>query len=296
MTNHTIQKKRGLSRGLSHLLSENTDQQHLPSQPNSIITLPVEKLQSGKYQPRHTFDKEPLEELADSIRAQGILQPILVRKLAGLKYEIIAGERRYRAAKIAGLLEVPVIVRNIPDESAVAIALIENIQRENLNAMEEAHALKRLQDEFRLTQQQVATAVGKSRVNITHLLRLLDLHPEVQQYLQTGEIEKGHAKTLLGLKLSDQLKACKIITTKNLSVRETERLIQQWPTTTSLTNAKTTQPKISDPNIRALEKRLSDKLSTTVSVQHNTKKGRGKLVIHYRNLDALDWIIGKLKP
>jgi len=296
MTTNTAQKKRGLHRGLSHLLSENMTQHQASSHNELVTSLSVEKLQSGKYQPRHVFEKEALEELADSIRSQGILQPILVRKLPGLNYEIIAGERRYRAAKIAGLSEVPVIIRNIPDESAVAIALIENIQRENLNAIEEAQALKRLQDEFQLTQQEVATAVGKSRVNITHLLRLLDLHPDVQQHLQTGGIEKGHAKTLLGLKPSEQLKACNIIMTKNLSVRETERLMQTWPSLSTLKNLNHSKHKMSDPNISALEKQLSDKLSTTVSVQHNSKKGKGKLVIHYRNLDALDWIIGKLKP
>lgn len=303
MATKSLQKKRGLStsRGLSHLLSEHreTSSSLSSSAQESVTTLPVEKLQSGKYQPRKSFSPEPLQELADSIRAQGILQPILVRKLPNMRYEIIAGERRYRAAKLAGFDEVPVIVRDIPDESAVAVALIENIQRENLNALEEAQALKRLQEEFHLTQQQVAEAVGKSRVNITHLLKLLEMHPDIQQHVQSGEIEKGHAKALMGLSLIDQAKACKIIRTKNLSVRETEKLVQQWPSKTT-PNAgflqSTKKNTRQDPNIQSLEKQLSDKLSTSVLLQHNAKKGRGKLVIHYRNLDVLDAIIGKLKP
>lgn len=293
MTTVSVLKKRGLGRGLSNLLSDTTfdlsAMTTATSNEEKTSQLAVEKLQPGKYQPRQMFSQESLQELAESIRTQGIIQPIIVRKTSTAKYEIIAGERRWRAAQLAELSKVPVIIRDVSDNDAIAIALIENIQRENLNALEEAHALKRLQDEFKLTQLQVAEAVGKSRVAVTHLLRLLDLHPAVQELLQKTSIDKGHAKALMGLSLADQSKAVMIVVNKNLSVRETEKLIQHWSTNNNILHIK----KPVDPDISALEKKLSDQLGAPVMIQHN-KKGRGKLVIHYRNLDILEGILEKI--
>lgn len=294
MTTVSVLKKRGLGRGLSNLLSDTTfdlsAMTSATSNEEKTSQLAVEKLQPGKYQPRQMFSQESLQELAESIRTQGIIQPIIVRKTSTAMYEIIAGERRWRAAQLAELSNVPVIIRDVSDNDAIAIALIENIQRENLNALEEAHALKRLQDEFKLTQLQVAEAVGKSRVAVTHLLRLLDLHPAVQELLQKTSIDKGHAKALMGLSLADQSKAVMIIVNKNLSVRETEKLIQYWGINHSAIKTK----KSVDPDITALERKLSDQLSVPVMIQHN-KKGRGKLVIHYRNLDILEGILEKIR-
>jgi len=285
MTTATL-KKRGLGRGLSHLLSDTSLNFSANKTEEKTTHLPIEKLQAGKYQPRQVFSQEPLQELAESIQAQGIIQPIIVRKLANLRYEIIAGERRWRAAQLAGLTDVPVIIRDVPDEAAVAMSLIENIQREDLNPLEEAHALKRLQQEFNLTQQQVAEAIGKSRVTVTHLLGLLDMHPEVQRYLQENKIDRGHAKTLMRLSLPEQVKAVSIIVSKGLSVRETEKLLQQWHTSPQTQKIKKTL----DPNISGLERKLSEHLATPVFIQHS-KKGRGKLVIHYRNNDILQGIL-----
>jgi len=289
----SVLKKRGLGRGLSNLLSDTAfDISSITSATSGeekTSQLAIEKLQPGKFQPRQIFSEGSLQELAESIRTQGIIQPIIIRKTDSAQYEIIAGERRWRAAQLAGLSKVPVIIRDVPDNTAIAIALIENIQRENLNPIEEARALKRLQDEFQLTQLQVSEAVGKSRVAVTHLLRLLDLHPDVQDHIQKTSIDKGHAKALMGLSLGDQSKAVMIIINKNLSVRETEKLIQNWGINHSMTKIK----KPVDPDISALEKKLSDQLSAPVMIQHN-KKGRGKLVIHYRNLDILEGILEKI--
>lgn len=291
----TATKARGLGRGLGTLLSNvpfdisalaKTSDNNTPAS-----KLPVEKLQPGKYQPRKFLSQDSLQELAESIRAQGVIQPIIVRPVAQNRFEIIAGERRWRASQLAGLKEVPVVIRDVPDNAAIAMALIENIQREDLNVMEEAQALKQLQDEFKLTQQQVSEAVGKSRVAVTHTLRLLDLHPDVQKYLQNGKMDRGHAKSLMSLSQSEQPRAANIIVTKVLSVRESEKLIQQWHK--GVTPVFKTK-KISDPNIGSLERKLSDKLGTPVIIQHN-KKGRGKLVIYYRNLEALDSILTRFK-
>lgn len=288
----TATKARGLGRGLGTLLSNVPfDISALAKSPEQTITrLPVESLQPGKYQPRKFLSQESLQELAESIRAQGVIQPIIVRAVAQNRYEIIAGERRWRASQLAGMKEVPVVVRDVPDNAAIAMALIENIQREDLNVMEEAQALKQLQDEFHLTQQQVSEAVGKSRVAVTHTLRLLELHPDVQKYLHNGKMDRGHAKALMSLASSEQSRAANIIVTKVLSVRESEKLIQQWHHVAPGFKIK----KLPDPNIGSLERKLSDKLGTPVIIQHN-KKGRGKLVIHYRNLEALDGILGRFK-
>jgi ParB family chromosome partitioning protein len=229
------------------------------------------------------MDPESLEELAISIRNQGVIQPLIVRPINQDHYEIIAGERRWRAAQLAGLSEVPVIVRNIPDEAALAIALIENIQRENLNPIEEAIALQRLIDEFGMTHQAVAEAVGKSRTSVTNLLRLLALPDEVKKMLERGMLEMGHARTLITLPENAQLETAEIIVTRNLSVRETEELVRQ------LQNPHTTKKSArnADPRIAHLQQTLSNHLKLRVAIQCNAK-GKGKLVIHYRNLAELD--------
>ena len=216
-----IQKKRGLGRGLSELLG---DVVSAPVQEKSqdVQTLPIEFLQRGKYQPRKDMDPEKLKELSDSIAAQGIIQPIIVRKIAAEKYEIIAGERRWRAAQLADLQEVPVLVKDLDDRSVMAIALIENIQREDLNALEEAEALHRLLDEFELTHQQIAESIGKSRATVTNLLRLLDLANEVKSMLSRGQLEMGHARALLGLEESKQVEIANKAVKQNLSVRAVE--------------------------------------------------------------------------
>jgi ParB family transcriptional regulator, chromosome partitioning protein len=220
-----IQKKRGLGRGLSELLGDVSK----PAQEKTheVQTLPIEFMQRGKYQPRKDMDPEKLKELSDSIAAQGIIQPIIVRKIAPDKYEIIAGERRWRAAQLAGLIEVPVLVKDIDDKSVMAVALIENIQREDLNALEEAEALHRLLDEFELTHQQIAESVGKSRTTITNLLRLLDLASEVKTMMSRGQLEMGHARALLGLEEVKQIEIAHKAIKQNLSVRAVEKLVRE---------------------------------------------------------------------
>ena len=255
--------------------------------------LPIEYLQPGQYQPRKDMHPEALEELAASIKAQGIMQPIVVRPLSTVsndtKYEIIAGERRWRAAQMAELHEVPAIIREVPDEAAIAMALIENIQRENLNPMEEAVALHRLQEEFELTQQQVAEAVGKSRVTVTNLLRLMNLNEDVKTLLEHGDIEMGHAKVLLGLQNQDQSEAARQVAAKGLTVRQTEDLVKGWGKQTS---AAAPAPK--NPDIQRLESSLGDRLGAKVELKHSAK-GKGKLVINYSSLDELDGILNHIK-
>lgn len=255
--------------------------------------LPIEYLRPGQYQPRKDMHPEALEELAASIKAQGIMQPIVVRPISRASveksYEIIAGERRWRAAQMAGLQDVPCIIKDVPDEAAIAMALIENIQRENLNPMEEAVALHRLQVEFELTQQQVADAVGKSRVTVTNLLRLMNLNEDVKTLLEHGDIEMGHAKVLLGLQGTDQSVAAKQVVAKGLTVRQTESLVRGWgekPT-------KTEKP-AKNPDIQRLEGSLSDRLGAKVELKHNAK-GKGQLVISYSTLDELDGILDHIK-
>lgn len=304
-------KKRGLGRNLDVFLSRTTKVANpttsmpadntataLTAAPtptkqaeNELRHLPIELLQRGRYQPRKDFAQEQLQELADSIRTQGIIQPIVVRKIDNNRYEIIAGERRWRAAQIAGLTEVPTIVKDIPDEAALAMALIENIQRENLNPLEEAVALQRLIDEFNLTQQEVAEAVGKSRTTVTNLLRLLTLQPDVKTLLENGDIEMGHARALLALNNIAQSQAAKTVAAKGLSVRETEELVRNW-NTQKIANKQAN--KTIDPDVRHLQKDLADKLGAAVTLQHNNK-GKGKLVIHYNSLDELDGILMHIK-
>lgn len=290
-------KKRGLGKSLDALLAytgtEKSTASHLqevePSSQESQLQLPVDHIQRGKYQPRRDMKPEALEDLANSIRAQGVIQPLIVRPIGTNKYEIIAGERRWRAAQLAGLTEVPVVVRDIPDEAAVAIALIENIQRENLNPVEEAIALQRLIDEFGMTHQEAANAVGKSRTTITNLLRLLTLPTEVRNLLEQGMLEMGHARTLITLPESLQAKAAEIIVSRKLSVRETEHLVRQL-----LSNEPTRAPRALDPNILELQENLAKQLKLRVAIQCNAK-GKGKLVIHYRNLRELNQLMAQIQ-
>lgn len=247
----------------------------------------LEKLQRGKYQPRMEFDQEALNDLADSIKAQGVMQPIVVRSVSDDRFEIVAGERRWRASQIAGLDSIPALVRDISDEAAIAMALIENIQRENLNPLEEARALKRLQTEFDLSQQEVANAVGKSRPVIANLLRLLSLELGAAELLETGQIDAGHAKVLLALEGSQQVIAARRVADAKLSVRQTEALVK------ALLNPNPTDFEAkSDPDIDRLERKLSEQFGTKVSIEN--KNGRGRLIIQYSNLDVLDGILGRI--
>ncbi len=294
-------QKRPLGRGLNELLSQihqpkavSSDAGQADASPVSELQrLPIGSLQPGIYQPRRDMDFEALNELADSIKAQGIIQPIIVRYLPDGKYEIIAGERRWRAAQLAGLVEVPVIIKAIPDEAAIAMALIENIQREDLNAIEEAVALKRLGDEFNLTHQEIADAVGKSRATVSNLLRLLDLNPEVRTLLEHGDIEMGHARALLTLSDSAQSEVAKQVVTKSLSVRETENLARKWHADSGEENIKFAK-RSTDPNIMQLERELGEKLGANVQVQHQPS-GKGKIIIHYYSPDELQGFLDRIK-
>ncbi|WP_462181073.1 ParB/RepB/Spo0J family partition protein [Pseudoalteromonas gelatinilytica] len=299
-------KKRGLGRGLDALLSSskpapsaNNQQQATAAteQVSNVVAeqskgelqkLAIEFLQSGKYQPRKDMSEEALEELASSIRAQGIIQPIVVRQIGADKYEIIAGERRWRAAQLAKLDTVPCIIKDVPDEAAVAIALIENIQREDLNAMEEAIALNRLLNEFELTHQQVAEAVGKSRTTVTNLLRLNNLNEDVKILLEHGDIEMGHARCLLALEGEAQSDAARFAVAKALTVRETEKLVHSI-----LEPAPKKEQQEKDPDVKQLEQKLAENLGAKVEINYN-KKGKGKLVISYTSLDELDGILSRI--
>ena len=257
------------------------------SEDRELKDLPVEFVVRGKYQPRRDMHPDALEELAESIKEQGIMQPIVVRPLAENKYEIIAGERRWRAAQLAGLSDIPALIREVPDEAAIAMALIENIQREDLNPIEEAIALSRLQQEFELTQQEVAQAVGKSRTAVTNLLRLMALNPEVKKMLEYGDLEMGHARALLSLSETGQLETAQTIVSKGLSVRQTESLVRRLLQEKEQGEKKT---KRIDPNIKTLEDDLSAKIGARVAIQCNAK-GKGKLVISYNSLDELDGVL-----
>ncbi len=290
----TTKKKKRLGRGLEALLgsTENTASTNHDSEKSAASmlpnTLPIEKMQPGEYQPRTKMDPESLQELAASISSQGIIQPILVRPIAGDKYEIIAGERRWRAAQIAQLEDVPVLVRDIPDEATLAVALIENIQRENLNPVEEAIGLRRLMDEFGLTHEEMAKSVGRSRAAVTNLLRLLSLSHGAKQLLEFGRIEMGHARAILGLPTEQQDFVAAEVYSKKLSVRQTEALVRSYA------NPKKKKPKLSkSSDIKNLEESLAEKLGTKVMV--DDKGGKGKLVIEYKNLDILDGILAHIK-
>lgn len=283
-------KKRGLGRGLDALLTASKPATATTAVSLSELqTLPVEFLKPGKYQPRKDMSQDALEDLANSIKAQGVIQPIVVRLLAADSYEIIAGERRWRAAQLAHLAEVPCLIKNVPDEAAVAIALIENIQREDLNAMEEAVALQRLLSEFELTHQQVADAVGKSRASVSNLLRLNQLNDDVKLLLEHGDIEMGHARALLALEGNSQSDAARLVAAKQLTVRDTENLVRKI-----LEPVPPKSEKIKDPDVTALEQRLAEHFAAQVQIDYN-KKGKGSLVINYSSLSELDGILDKLQ-
>ncbi len=282
-----MQKKRGLGRGLSELLGEAVSAP-APEKPQDVQKLPIEFLQRGRYQPRRDMDPEKLQELSDSIVAQGIIQPIVVRKIEAEKYEIIAGERRWRAAQLAELAEVPVLIKDIDDRSMMAVALIENIQREDLNALEEAEALHRLLDEFELTHQQIAESVGKSRTTVTNLLRLLDLAVEVKTMLSRGQLEMGHARALLGLEESKQIEIAQKAVKQGLTVRAVEKLVKQLHEE----KAAATGNK-ADPDIVRLQQELSARVGAKVEIQHQAN-GKGKLVVGYTSLEELEGIINKI--
>lgn len=252
--------------------------------------LAVTQIERGRYQPRRDMSPEALEELAESIRAQGVMQPIVVRPVSSDHYEIIAGERRWRAAQLVGLKNVPAVVRYVEDEAAIAMALIENIQREDLNPMEEALALSRLKDEFELTHQEVADAVGKSRAMVTNLLRLLSLEESARRMLEHGDLEMGHARALLGLQGEEQVEAAKVVVAEGLNVRQTEALVRDFGKAKPA--PKTPVPE--DPNVKALMRELSERLGAPVDIKQGAK-GKGRLVISYSSLDELDGILAHIK-
>ncbi|HRJ51171.1 MAG TPA: ParB/RepB/Spo0J family partition protein [Candidatus Thiothrix moscowensis] len=282
-------KKPALGRGLDILLSSARGQAE--SADDIVLkTLPVERIRPGQYQPRTRMDPDALQELADSIKAQGLVQPIVVRKLGGGEYELIAGERRWRASQLAGLHEIPAVVREIPDQAAAAMSLIENIQREDLNALEEANALRRLIDEFGLTHQQTAEAVGRSRVAVTNLLRLLELQDETKQMVDAGQLEMGHARALLALQGAQQIELAQKVAQRQLSVRETERLVKLV-----LEGGKKAQQEFKPASdVVRLEQQLADTLGATVAIRYN-RTGKGKLVIEYNSLDELDGILAHIQ-
>lgn len=294
-------KKRGLGRGLDALLGAAASRPAMQASPGVtdampagedriLRQLPVDLIQRGKYQPRKDIDPESLQELADSIKAQGVMQPIVVRPISDHRYEIIAGERRWRAAQLAGLDEIPALVRDVADKAAIAMSLIENIQREDLNPIEEAAALLRLQQEFELTQQEVADAVGKSRSTVANLLRLMSLQADVRRLVEHGDLEMGHARALLGLDATRQSQAARSVVARGLSVRQTEALVRH------LLERKdaTATPRSIDPNIRHLQDDLSRRLGARVEIRHGAG-GKGKLVLAYNSLDELDGILSHIK-
>lgn len=302
-------KKRGLGRGLDALLGTNNSINKKQSkQPASntgndstnkkadgdLFNIPVEFIQPGIYQPRIDMHSDALQELADSITSQGVVQPIVIRPIAAStakneqKYEIIAGERRWRAAQMAGLADIPAIIRDVSDKAAIAMALIENIQREELSPIEEANALKRLIEEFSLTHQQAAEAVGRSRAAVSNILRLLELEAGTRRLLENGDLEMGHARALLALKGEEQSYTARHVVSKGLSVRETERLIKK------VLNPKVPHEKKIDPNINNLQKSLENKLGAKVMFQHGNK-GRGKMIVHYNSIDELEGILAHIK-
>lgn len=278
-----MNRKRGLGRGLDALLG-GVAMAGPPTPGESLAQLPVEQLRRGRYQPRLRMDPEALAELAESIRTQGVVQPIVVRPWEG-DYEIIAGERRWRAAQMAGLREVPCLVRQVPDQAAMAIALIENIQREDLNTMEEAGALARLQREFALTHEQIAATVGRSRVAVTNLLRLNELEPPVKTLLEQGSMEMGHGRALLGLKGGEQCEAAALVVRRGLTVRQTEALVRRMQQPTG-------PDKTPDPDLARLEQDLSERLGTPVAIQD--RGGKGAVRIEYHSLDQLDGLLARL--
>ena len=278
-------KNRGLGRGLDALLSNDGDNGSSKIEPTNVM--PLSQLTPGKFQPRKNFNQDSLKELAESIKAQGIIQPILVRMTSNNQFEIIAGERRWQAAKIAKLDEVPVVVKDIPDSTALAMALIENIQREDLNVIEEARGIKRLIDEFNITHEAAAEAVGKSRAAVSNTLRLLSLCEHAQYSLETNKIEMGHARAILSLSPIDQAMMCQKIVNQKLTVREVEKEVSEGLT-------KKTPKQSKDQDIKRLENELSDIFGINISISHR-QSGKGSINFKYSNLDELERIIAKLK-
>jgi len=286
-------KKSPLGRNLSSMLSQST-LQHAKEDAelgapgrDALKSLPLDLVNPGPFQPRSIFDADRLEELAESIRHQGVIQPIVVRVLGSNHYELIAGERRWRAAQMAGLEKIPAIVREVPDEIAIAMALVENIQRENLNPIEEATALKRLVDEFQMTHQEAGDAVGRSRSAVSNLLRLLELSHEVRELVDARHLEMGHARALLTLEPALQAKAAREVVAKDLSVRETEQLVRRMKSPPPKKN------KVLDPNIQHLQDRLAEKLCASVKLRHSAR-GKGQLVIAYNSADELEGILAHM--
>jgi ParB family transcriptional regulator, chromosome partitioning protein len=277
------QKRKGLGRGLDALLGGDEAAR------DTLATLPVGRIRPGRYQPRTRMDQEALAELASSIKSQGLMQPVLVRPVDRERYELIAGERRWRAAQMAGLQEIPALVREVADESALAMSLIENIQRENLNPIEEATGLQRLVDEFRMTHEQAADAVGRSRSATTNLLRLLRLAKPVQGMVMEGVLEMGHARALLSLDGARQIEAANRIAARGLSVREAEALVGNMQRGPGARRARKT-----DRDLARLEEEVSGRLGTTVEIRTG-RKGRGKVIVHYSGLDHLDQLLKKLQ-
>jgi len=279
-------KNRGLGRGLDALLKNDEISQSISSDNSNLLA--VEKLVSGQFQPRKIFNQDSLKELAESIKAQGIIQPILVRMVSSDQYEIVAGERRWQAAKMANLKEVPVVIKDISDSTALAMALIENIQREDLNVIEEARGIKRLIDEFKITHEEAAGAVGKSRTAVSNILRLLNLCEHAQNALETKKIEMGHARAILSLSSIEQTMMCQKIVNQKLSVREVEKEVSAG------TTKKTSQKQPKDNDIKRLENELSERFGNTISISHK-ESGKGLISFKYANLDELDKIIANLK-
>ncbi len=284
-------KKRGLGKGLDALLGSHEDLSK-PSSADTLETLAIDLIQRGQYQPRQDFDSEALNELADSIRVQGVIQPIVVRPLAGKRsYEIIAGERRWRAAQIADLHDIPVIIKDVSDQTAMCLALIENIQRQDLNPLEEARALERLIKEFEMTHDATADAVGRSRSAVSNLLRLLELDNSVKKMLETRQLDMGHARAILVLAKGKQFEVAKKVVKQGLSVRATESLVQQLSSKDKQSKPK---KKTKDPNISSLENNLSERLGASVAINHQAN-GRGKVEIRYNSLDELDGLLKHIK-
>ncbi|WP_447940913.1 ParB/RepB/Spo0J family partition protein [Pseudoxanthomonas mexicana] len=292
-------KKRGLGRGLEALLGPKAAETPPPeAQPGEALrTLPVQQLQPGKYQPRMAMDPSKLSELAESIKAQGVIQPIVVRELSAGKFEIVAGERRWRASQEAGLAEVPVVVRELDDRTVIAMALIENIQREDLNPLEEAQSLQRLINEFSLTHAEAAEAVGRSRAAVSNLLRLLELPPAIRALLEARRLEMGHARALLTLSPDLASKLASDAAEQGWSVREVEHRAQQFAAGKVPVNGKKAKPAKAapQPDIASLETELSESLGTRVTIAHG-RGGKGKLVIQYTDLDTLDGVLERLRP
>lgn len=279
-------KKKRLGRGMNAMIPKKDE---VAPPKNGLEEIPIEFIQPGKYQPRTYFAEESIAELSDSIKAQGVIQPIVLRPIGDDRYEIIAGERRWRAAQLAGIEKIPAVIRTVDDESALAMSLIENIQREDLNPLEEATALQRLIDDFQFTHQEVADAVGKSRSAVTNTLRLTQLAPPVAEMLVAGDLEMGHARALLTLEVNGQVAVAKQVVARGLNVRQTEELVRAAGKTAGGAGVKPGQ----DADTRRLEQSLGQTLGQPVQIRH-TKKGTGKLVISYSSLDELDGILSKM--